>query len=786
MLLPTLIAMALQSPTATITVHIDKPGIKISPDLYGIFFEEINCSGDGGLYAELVRNRSFEDPDKLAYWEREPTTAYQVAVDTSGSQGKEDPTALRLSYKAGLGPISVWNEGYWGIPFKANEPLSFSCVARSDDANAKLTISLVSPNGYAFDTKSLSLAKAKGWQTLRCELRPLTGASDAKLKISLVSPSTVWLDMVSLFPEDTFKGRPNGLRNDLGQMLADLHPSFMRFPGGCWVEGDTMALSQRWKQTIGDPMDRRTQYNIWQYMSTNGLGFHEYLQFCEDIGAAPLFVVNCGMSHKEVVPIDKMDEYVQDAVDAIEYANGPVTSKWGAVRAKNGHPAPFNLKYLEIGNENGGAPYRERFPLIARAVKSKFPDIQIIANVWGGYPKSEFTEIIDEHYYSNPNFFFENADRYDKYDRKGPKVYVGEYAVTEGCGGGNLIAAVGEAAFMTGMERNSDVVKMASYAPLFANVNHKTWNPDLINFDNHRAFGTPSYYVQQMFSQNRADQIFPTEVDVADVKKPTFSDGGIGVGTWGTQAEFKDIKVVSGGKTVLDSPDGAVLTNGLGNWAVSGGALAQTGNQDGTRAMTGSPAWSNYSLTMKARKTGGREGFLITFGMRDEKDWIWWNIGGWGNSRHALERSVNGGKSELGKPAQGSVETGRWYDIRVDYTPDRIRCYLDGKLIHDVTVPSPKPLHVVAGRLEATAETLIKIVNSGDMPIATRFNVIGSTGQIFVKQTVLTSSSPLDENTLDEPTKVAPVARRFSFRGSTFTRTIPPYSVTVLRMHRGT
>ncbi|MFI5386795.1 MAG: alpha-L-arabinofuranosidase C-terminal domain-containing protein, partial [Fimbriimonadales bacterium] len=546
---------------ATITVQAGKPGIRISPDLYGIFFEEVNCAGDGGLYAEMVRNRSFEDAEQPAHWslvERprsigtpadEPPKG-EMTLDKTQSISRENPTSLKLTFAEGAGFVGASNEGYWGIPVSKGESYSFSCHARSDGSPHDLLVTLEGKDGKPY-AKSTLRVDSPYWIDFSRTLTASGDDPDARLVISLDKPGTVWLDMVSLFPATTFKNRPNGLRVDLAEKLTGLRPSFMRFPGGCWVEGDTLAFSQQWKRTVGPLQDRWTQYDLWQYTSTNGLGFHEYLQLCEDTGAAPLFVINCGMSHHGNVPMSEMDSRVQDALDAIEYANGPVTSQWGALRAKNGHPKPFGLKYLEIGNENGGPAYRERYPLIAKAVKAKYPEIKLIANVWGGYPKGTLTEIIDEHYYSNPGFFFENADRYDKYDRKGPKVYVGEYAVTEGCGAGNLIAAVSEAAFMTGMERNSDVVEMSSYAPLFANVNHKTWNPDMICFDNHRSYGTPSYYVQQMFSANRGDHVLPASVDVSGVEKPTFAPGGIGVGTWGTQAEFKDIKILASEPVIL-------------------------------------------------------------------------------------------------------------------------------------------------------------------------------------------------------------------------------------------
>ncbi|HVT12063.1 MAG TPA: alpha-L-arabinofuranosidase C-terminal domain-containing protein [Fimbriimonadaceae bacterium] len=768
MLTTTLLAVLLShgQAKATITVDTGRPGIRISPDLYGIFFEEINCGGDGGLYAEMVRNRSFEDdPKEPVHWIASTTGSMELDHENGVSAG--DPTSLKMTIHPNEGSFSATNEGYWGIPLRKGARYRFSFYARSVEPNRQVEVHLLDSASAPAGGKTIAIGQT--WKEYATILTSDRDDPKGALSISSHEAGTMWIDMVSLFPEDTFKNRQNGLRRDLAQKLADLHPSFMRFPGGCWVEGDTMAFSQRWKQTIGDLKDRRTQYDLWQYMSTNGLGFHEYLQLCEDIGAAPLFVINVGMSHHGVVPLDQMDPYVQDALDAIEYANGPVTSKWGTMRAANGHPGSFHLKYLEIGNENGGPNYDARYPLIAKAVKARYPDIHLIANVWGGYPTGPLTEIVDEHYYSNPQFFFDNADKYDHYDRKGPQVYVGEYACTEGCGQGNLIAAVSEAAFMTGMERNSDVVRMCSYAPLFANVEHKTWNPDLINFDNHRSLGTPSYYVQQMFSTNRGDVILPTSVRVEGVRRSEFPHGSIGVGTWGTQAEFKDIEVTVGGKTTKAS-----LSPGAGKWEAKDGVYAQSGPDEPSLA-SAPVEGETYTLTLKARKTGGREGFLIYAGMSDPKTWIWWNVGGWGNRQDALERSVGGSKGLLGRSLNGSVETGRWYDVKIEYSPERIKCYLDGKLIHDETAPEPKPLDVVASRVDKTGEVILKIVNTSDAPISTTLK--GLPAGVSGTRITLTSASPADENTLDDPMHVSP--KTSSFTGPDFT--FPAYSVTILR-----
>lgn len=762
------------------TIHCDQPTVEVSPDLYGIFFEEINCAGDGGLYAELVRNRGFEDADRPEHWTGSANA--RLALDDSKPLSAQSPHSLKVTSVPGTFSPSVTNGGYWGMSVEQGKSYKFSLYSRVADGRAgTATVTLVGK-----DDKTLASAQVKlgadDWKKSETTLRATGTDPKARLVVTF-DHAQVWIDMVSLFPADTWKKRANGLRTDLAEKLNALQPSFMRFPGGCWVEGETMATSLRWKQTINGLADRRTQPNIWRYMSTNGLGYHEYLQLCEDLNAAPLFVINVGMSHREVVPLDKMDEFVQDAVDAVEYANGPVTSKWGALRAKNGHPKPFNLKYLEIGNENGGPRYEERYALIYKAVKAKYPEIKTIADVWGGYPQKSPVEIIDEHYYNTPDFFIRNANMYDKYDRKGPQIYVGEYAVTIGCGQGNLIAALGEAAFMTGMERNSDIVKMSSYAPLFANVNIKAWNPDLICFDSSQSYGTPSYYNQVLFSRNKPSYVLKTELKSAPMPRAKFPDGGIAVGTWNTQSEFKDIKVVQDGKTLFESADGSALKPSLGTWKVQDGALRQTGTEEPSQAYAGDASWRNYTLTLKARKISGVEGFLVLVGRRSNGDFIWWNIGGWGNTQGALEMGIGDGKSVMGRQVRSTIETGRWYDLKVEYSQERIRCYQDGKLVYDEEMPVLNPLHVTAGVDRKTGDLILKVVNVGKEESTVDIDLTGlkkNPGAGTV--TVLTSGDPLDENSLNQPTKIAPKQNSFAVRGNNISRTFPAYSVSVIRL----
>ena len=778
-LLAGIVPLAHTAETSTLSLTVDKPGHAISPLLYGIFFEDINCSADGGLYAEMVRNRNFEDSDTPDYWQT-LGSGTTITVESAEPVSPNNPHSLRVEVKHLDGPrAGVANDGFWGMSVVQAEEYELSLFAKELGAFAgPLWISLESRQGEIY-AQNKTTPLTPSWKAYHLSFKPGKTDAQARLVISTKQAGGFALDMVSLFPRKTWKHRGNGMRSDLAEMLAGLKPSFMRFPGGCWVEGETMDLAYRWKQTVGDPSERRTQYNIWQYHATHGLGYHEYLQLCEDLGAEPLFVINCGMSHKQVVPIDKMSEFVQDALDAIEYANGAGSSKWGSLRARNGHPRPYNLKYMEIGNENGGPAYRDRFALFYDAIKAKHPDMHLIANEWGGWPTNRPIELVDEHYYSSPEFFIQNTDKYDSYDRAGRKVYVGEYAVTQGCGQGNLRAAVGEAAFMTGMERNSDVVMMASYAPLFANVNYKKWNPDLIDFDSSRVYGLPSYYVQKMFSENRGEVILPMEVRSPEVLAAPKS-GAIGVGTWRTDAEFKELKVTQNG-TVLFATDFGDGTNGWrlhgGHWSLEEGALRQTSPAENIRAFAGNRSWSNYTYSLKARKLGGDEGFLIPFLVQNEQAKGWWNIGGWGNTRHAIEMD-----GVFANSVPGRIDTGRWYDIRIELSDIKIKCFLDDKLVHDIAYPRTKALYAVASRAKNQQGAIIKVVNASPEPQDTRITLNGATLSGAGTAIVLSSDGPEDENSLEQPSKVIPVTKRLNCSGTNFSHNFPGNSVTVLRL----
>jgi alpha-L-arabinofuranosidase len=558
---------------ATLTIQADKPGHAISPMLYGIFFEDINRSGDGGLYAEMLQNPSFEDFNLPMGWTalNEGGSSSTLTLDKSQPLNAKNPNSLRLDVTSAGGRAGVNNQGYKGAIIDSQYPVTNlptpndpnpkadyqnwmdrfneaqkrpdnglcletgkgyhgSLEARADgNFSGTLTVSLEKQDGTLLATQDLP-PLGPDWKKYDFALKPTASDTNARFVVATKETGTLWLDMVSLFPDDTFNHRPNGLRADLMDMLVALHPAFVRFPAGSFGEGKNLDEAFRWKDTIGDLAARPGVWNIWGYRTTNGLGFYEYLQMCEDLKAEPLFVINCGISETDMVEPKDLGPWIQDAIDCVDYANGPTTGTWGALRAQAGHPEPFNMKYLEIGNENGmgyfwgggnARQYADRYNPFYEKVKAAYPDLHTIATApIQKPPVSSTVESVDEHYYESSGWFQDHATMYDNYDRSGPKIYVGEYACKSDAGNGNLNAALGEAVFMTGMERNSDVVTMASYAPLFVNPSWRAWNPNLIVFDSSRAYGTPSYYNQMLFAANRPDVILPIEINLPEAGDP--------------------------------------------------------------------------------------------------------------------------------------------------------------------------------------------------------------------------------------------------------------------------
>ncbi|MDI5889272.1 alpha-L-arabinofuranosidase C-terminal domain-containing protein [Flavobacterium yafengii] len=521
---------------------------KIQPTMYGVFFEDINFAADGGLYAEMIKNRSFEFEAPLMGWEQPNSdkhsfnTTSGIATTVKALENKTNPSFCRVLINDAKG-FSMINEGFRGMGIKKDAKYNLSLkAANHNGAIKKIIIQFIDKNKKVLGETSI-VPTANDWKGYNAQFTATQTEAKAQLKITFEGNGTIDLDMISLFPEDTWMNRKNGMRKDIVQLLYDMKPGFLRFPGGCIVEGRTLAQRYQWKKTVGDVEKRETLINRWNtefthkpapdYFQTFGLGFFEYFQLSEDLGAQPLPILSCGMACQfntgELVPMEELDPYVQDALDLIEFANGGTETPWGRIRSEMGHPKPFNLKYIGVGNEQWGPDYIERYKVFEKAIKAKYPKMIIVSGS-GPFPEGDYfeygmqelkklnAEIVDEHYYKSPQWFRENATRYDSYDRKGPKVFAGEYAaqsvaIASPDNRNNWECAFSEAAFMTGLERNAEVVNLTSYAPLMAHEEAWQWTPDLLWFNNLEAYGSANYYVQKLFATNRGTDLIAITKD---------------------------------------------------------------------------------------------------------------------------------------------------------------------------------------------------------------------------------------------------------------------------------
>ncbi|SDQ51075.1 alpha-L-arabinofuranosidase C-terminal domain-containing protein [Flagellimonas zhangzhouensis] len=533
---------------SNLVVDLADTGIKIQPTMYGIFYEDINFAADGGLYAELIKNRSFEFPLPKMGWEEPHSVRYSLNegsgfskitnyVDPQGGNRRYSHTVVHNDET-----YELFNNGFRGIGVKKDAQYNLSLLLANADGIEQLNVALVDTLGTVLASTEI-FPDAKDWKTYEAVFVSNKTEAKARLKITFKGNGTIDMDMISLFPKDTWKGRKNGLRKDLVELLDGLNPGFLRFPGGCIVEGRTLAQRYQWQNTVGPIIERELLINRWNdefahkpapdYFQSFGLGFFEYFLLSEDLGALPVPILGCGMACQfntgELVPLENLDPYVQEALDLIEFANGDVNTPWGKVRKDMGHPEPFNLKYLGIGNEQWGPEYFQRYEIFAEIIGEKYPEI-ILVSTPGPFSDGDMFEfgweqmkklnvkLADEHYYKSPQWFLDNADRYDSYDRNGPKVFAGEYAahtpgVEDGPLENNWMAALSEAAFMTGLERNADVVLMTSYAPLMAHAGGWQWAPDLIWFDNLQSYGTTNYQVQKLFANNSGTDLLSITQD---------------------------------------------------------------------------------------------------------------------------------------------------------------------------------------------------------------------------------------------------------------------------------
>jgi len=550
-----------QAQTHVLDIQTNKVGAAVQNTMYGMFFEDINYAADGGLYGELVKNRSFEFPQNFMGWK----VFGNVQLKNDGPFERCPHYVVLSDPGHGERRTGLQNEGFFGIGVKKGEEYRFSVWARAIGNDAKIRVQLIDEHSMGENQQFVSHdldIKGNKWQKYEVVMKSPITFDKANLRIFLKSRNAVALEHVSLFPVNTFKNRENGLRQDLAQALADAHPGIFRFPGGCIVEGVDLATRYQWKNTVGPVENRPLNQNRWEYTfehryypdyyQSYGLGFFEYFQLCEDIIAEPLPVLNVGMAcqyqnwnnEKAHVPYDQLQPYIQDCLDLIEFANGPADSEWGKVRAEMGHPAPFNMKYIGVGNEQWDTLYYKRLEPFVKAIRAKYPNIKIVGTSgpdsegkmfekgWEAMKKQK-ADLVDEHYYRDEQWFLGTADRnrypncgalrYDSYDRKGPKVFAGEYACHgRGKKWNHYHTSILEAAVMTGFERNADVVHMTAYAPLFAHVDGWQWRPDLIWFDNNRMFKSVSYYVQQMYATNKGTNVLPLTMD----KKPVAGQEG--------------------------------------------------------------------------------------------------------------------------------------------------------------------------------------------------------------------------------------------------------------------
>lgn len=785
--------------SSQITIHGDSLTFPVSPTLYGLFFEEISHAGDGGLYAELIRNTSFQDStipercvvdhghlhsptgwtspfeekDLIPGWKilQDQVSKAELALDYQEGLNDQYPVSLRVSAKVAQGgKVGVINEGYWGIPVKQNANYFLSFYAKKQQCfSGVLEIRLESRTGEIYATENLIITSTQ-WLKYKVTLKSTAEDSEAVLVIATKDSGTFWLELVSLFPEHTWREKRNGLRPDLVQMLEGLKPTFLRFPGGCFVEGFSIETASRWKKTIGDITERSSHWTLWNYRTTNGLGYHEYLQFAEDMGMEMMFVVNCGMTCQgrmgELVPLDELEEWVQDMLDAIEYANGAATSKYGSLRAKNGHAEPFGLKYIEIGNENFGPEYNLRYKIFYDAVKAKYPEIITIFNVhWevGTEIENLPVEIVDEHFYPDSEFFLMYQDMYDSYDRSGPKVYVGEYAQTVNNEEGTLLGALSEAAFMIGMERNQDIVTMSSYAPLLANVNHTVWNPDLIYFDNKATYGTPSYYVQKLFGENRGHMV--VEAEVKTEKKKKVFQGGVAV-------YLADVNKV---KTIKVTKDNEIL---LRREAIS----LEEAEQPSDHISIGDASWTEYNVDFKIKLegTGIRFRFLDCHKIYDKQNYLQWEINKEGKCN--LVHIVGWSRVKLAPTQHINVVADEWYEARIEIKEDSVRCYLNNSLIQEYEIREIPYVTSVTTLDKEQKELIVKLVNANEYESNAIIDVKGLEIMTEVEEIILTSSEPSAKNSMEIPLQVSPVKATIKVEGNSFLYNLKPYSLVLLKM----
>lgn len=804
-LLSAVVALGINSNAQTLTIDANERGDVISETLYGIFFEEINHAGDGGLYAELVANRSFEKNTKngsaLEYWSRYngSTITAITSKTTDMINSAQERCAKITTTDADQG---ILNSGYKGINIVNGREYKLNLFAKADEAGATMTVKLLAADKTTVLGEATIGELTTEWKKFSVNVTATGDADRGTMAITVDKASTFYLDVVSLFPP-TFKNRENGMRVDMAEALADLHPAFMRFPGGCYVEGlkNTNSYDKdchyEWKKTIGAIEERPGHFNNnWGYEVTDGMGVMEYLQFCEDLGAAPLYVTNIGIGHDWLVDVDNIDEYIQDALDFIEFCNGDETTTWGARRIALGHKEPFNLKYLEIGNENNPMSndvtngYYLRYKKFRKAIADKYPEIVFIGNgEWNGtaWNNAYKTDIVDEHYYNTPDFFINRYGLYDDASRTSHKRYVGEYAVTIDFGMvGNLRAALGEAVFMCGMERNSEAVAMCSYAPIYQNDDIPGWwATEMIHFNNHDLFRTPSYYIQKLFPTYLGHQ----NLNVTETGNTSASPIRVGVGSYLAAATYSDMKVTLADGTVLTptyNSDGWTSNDsGTTSWTIADGSISQTDDTKTNQTNVFDTAFTSTSYTyeLKATKNSGAEGFIIPFSYVDSENYCWLNVGGWGNTKTAIEQCIGGTRTVISTMTAQTITSGQEYAIKIVVDGTDVKAYIDDELICEATITTATQRMIYTAANISTDNDIIylRIINPYDKECTVTVNI--DNANLTTVSGEILSGDMNDENTWSTPTKVTPrKITDISAEENTITYTVPAYSANFINI----
>lgn len=794
-----LLSSAVHAAPLRVVINAAKPAHTVSPVLYGLMTEEINHSYDGGLYAELIQNRSFKDnPNLPVHWSavKNGPADGLIELDRSAPLNAAQDVSLKLTVtKASAADrVGVANDGYWGIPVKPSTSYRVEFYAKASAGfSGPVSVGIEGDGGGPPVAEAQVKKIGETWAKYSATLTtPATVQPSTKNKfvVSMHAPGTVWLSLVSLFPP-TFHNRHNGLRVDIMEKMAAMKPSFLRFPGGNFVEGSNWNSRYQWKQTIGPIEDRPGHQGCWSYRSSDGLGILEFFEWCEDLKMEPVLAVFAGytLDRKHLSQAD-MKPVVEDTLDELEYATGDVSTKWGARRAADGHPAPFKVRFVEIGNEDftdRSGSYEYRFASIFDAVKTKYPSIKCIAT---RDVQSRKPDLVDAHYYRPTYKMMADLDHYANRDPNAPKVIVGEWATMNRVRGdrhtATLAEAISDAAWMAALERDSDNVLIHCYAPLFSNVNPggTQWSPNLIGYDALSSYGGPSYYAQAMLSNNRGDVVLATSVENALGAEASIPSGAVGIGAWNTQIEAKDIEVTTGsGAKYRFDPSSSDLRENSGTWTVNNGILAETAIGPNMTAFIGDNAWTDYTYSLKARKTGGAEGFLVIFHAKSPDDLVWWNVGGWGNTASGIERPP-GNDIQLGDKTPIKIENDRWYDLKVEVKGRDIKCYIDGMLVTSAQDPGlkpPKTFFATATRDSSTGDIIVKAMNNSSAPQLLDIAVDGVSKVAASGTLIELSGKPDDRNLIDELEKVVPKTSKITVGSPKFQQTLAPYSVNVIR-----